>query len=81
MSRFVVVEVSGYRAARVGGGVNPGLSVHVQDTAYGYQVMGSWRSEDYLGKRWAEAKLRARRDARAAADRLNAAAEAARCPR
>lgn len=80
--RFIVTEVEGFATSRAAGKESPmGLSCHVLDSAVGYRMMATFRSEQNnrtpmtvttREARLAYARARVREMARARAAELNA---------
>jgi hypothetical protein len=67
-TRFVVMELGGYRSGGRGGGRLPGISCQVIDTAWNHRLVATFRSDDpgfHPGRTWARA------EAHRFADRLN----------
>lgn len=80
--RFVVTEIEGFARKTATSGAPMGLSCHVLDSACGYRMMATFRSEEFAqarppGPATREQRLEysrelVRRLARARADELNA---------
>jgi len=79
--RFIVTEVEGFATSRAAGNAPMGITCHVLDSAVGYRMMATFRSEDFSRARssaytregrLAHARERARSSARARAAELNA---------
>ena len=78
--RFIVTEVEGFATSRAAGNAPMGISCHVVDSALGYRMMATFRSEQFTRTplsvttreaRLAYARARVREMARARADELN----------